>query len=290
MLNKIKSEILNFGLKFVSVDEKIVRMILETASSNVNEIVILPATKIVMKKLIQKLQNKVTHGRVYNGLLNGIKVSIIRSQMGCPNTALVIECLKRSKAKIVIRVDICGGVVNAEDSIEVGNIVIPRLAYCDDGTSPQYIRTNPSIVNQLESINNPLSSIQNVITGNQTIFISKPNQILNEILLREANSLIKAIEADLWTTDALFCETFEFVRVLDSINVKVIDMESSILFLLGMLYNLKTASILSISDLPGHPEYDLLHSNELHPNMEKGIETAIKILINSIPKIKSVLI
>ncbi|MFW9784064.1 MAG: hypothetical protein ACFFFB_17400 [Candidatus Heimdallarchaeota archaeon] len=290
MLNKIKSEILNFGLKFVSVDEKIVRMILETASSNVNEIVILPATKIVMKKLIQKLQNKVTHGRVYNGLLNGIKVSIIRSQMGCPNTALVIECLKRSKAKIVIRVDICGGVVNAEDSIEVGNIVIPRLAYCDDGTSPQYIRTNPSIVNQLESINNPLSSIQNIITGNQTIFISKPNQILNEILLREANSLIKAIEADLWTTDALFCETFEFVRVLDSINVKVIDMESSILFLLGMLYNLKTASILSISDLPGHPEYDLLHSNELHPNMEKGIETAIKILISSLPKIKSVLI
>ncbi|MFX1232908.1 MAG: hypothetical protein ACFFBY_00005 [Promethearchaeota archaeon] len=290
MFNKIKSEILNFGLKFVSVDEKIVRMILETASSNVNEIVILPATKIVMKKLIQKLQNKVTHGRVYNGFLNGIKVSIIRSQMGCPNTALVIECLKRSKAKIVIRVDICGGVVNTEDIIEVGNIVIPRLAYCDDGTSPQYIRTNPSIVNQLESINNPLSSIQNVITGNQTIFISKPNQILNEILLREANSLIKAIEADLWTTDALFCETFEFVRVLDSINVKVIDMESSILFLLGMLYNLKTASILSISDLPGHPEYDLLHSNELHPNMEKGIETAIKILISSLPKIKSVLI
>lgn len=290
MLNKIKSEILNFGLKFVSVDEKIVRMILETASSNVNEIVILPSTKIVMKKIIQKLENKIVHGRVYNGFLNGVRISIIWSQIGCPNTALVIESLKRTKAKIVIRIDICGGVINETDNLEIGNVVIPRLAYCDDGTSPQYIRTNPSIVNQLESITNPLSSIQNVITGNHTIFISKPNVTLNEVLLKEANSITKAMEVDLWTTDALFCETFEFVRVLNSINVNVIDMESSILFLLGMLYNLKTASILSVSDLPGHPQYDLLHTNELHPNMEKGIETAIKILINSLPKIKSVLI
>jgi len=64
---------LNLGLKFISVDDKIVRMILETSSSNINEIVIMPAVKIVMKKLVNKLQNKVVHGRVYNGILNGIK-------------------------------------------------------------------------------------------------------------------------------------------------------------------------------------------------------------------------
>ena len=52
MLNKIKSQMLNLGLKFISVDEKVVRMILETASSNINEIVILPAVKLVMKKIV----------------------------------------------------------------------------------------------------------------------------------------------------------------------------------------------------------------------------------------------
>ncbi|MFX0032660.1 MAG: hypothetical protein ACFE8V_11500 [Promethearchaeota archaeon] len=290
MLNKIKSEILNFGLKFISVDEKIVRMILETAPSNVNEIVILPSTKIVMKKIINKLQNKTVHGRVYNGVLNGIRVSVIRSQIGCPNAALDIECLKRTKTKIIIRIDICGGISNEKDDITIGSIVIPKLAYCDDGTSPQYIRSNPSLVNQLESIDNPLSTIQNIIAGNHTIFISKPNEIIKEILLNEANSQIRTFEVDLWTTDALFCETFEFLRALDSINVKAIDMESSILFLLGMLYNIKIASILSISDLPGHPQYDLLNSNEIHPNMEKGVDIAFKILLNSLPKIKSVLV
>jgi len=49
MLNKIKSELLNFGLKFINVDEKIVRMLLETSSTNINEIVLLPAVKMVMK-------------------------------------------------------------------------------------------------------------------------------------------------------------------------------------------------------------------------------------------------
>ncbi len=59
MLNKIKSQMLNLGLKFISVDDKIVRMILETSPSNINEIVILPAVKLVMKKIVNKLQNKI---------------------------------------------------------------------------------------------------------------------------------------------------------------------------------------------------------------------------------------
>jgi nucleoside phosphorylase len=282
---------LNLGLKFISVDEKIVRMILETSPSNINEIVILPAVKLVMKKIVKRLQNKTVYGRVYNGVLNGIKVSVIRSQVGCPNAALTIECLKRSKAKIVVRVDFCGGIYGEDTSIEIGDVVVPKLAYCDDGTAPQYIRANKTLLNQLESISNPLSTVQNVIAGNHTIFISKPNEILKDLLIKEARVFNpkKAKEVLLWTTDALFCETFEFIRALKAINIKAIDMESSILFLLGQLYNLKTASILSVSDLPGHPQYDLLNSNEIHLDMETGINNAIKILINALPKIQHTL-
>jgi uridine phosphorylase len=266
-------------------------MILETSPSNINEIVILPAVKLVMKKIVKRLQNKTVYGRVYNGVLNGIKVSVIRSQVGCPNAALTIECLKRSKAKIVVRVDFCGGIYGEDTSIEIGDVVVPKLAYCDDGTAPQYIRANQTLLNQLESISNPLSTVQNVIAGNHTIFISKPNEILKDLLIKEARVFNpkKAKEVLLWTTDALFCETFEFIRALKAINIKAIDMESSILFLLGQLYNLKTASILSVSDLPGHPQYDLLNSNEIHLDMETGINNAIKILINALPKIQHTL-
>ncbi|NVM16168.1 MAG: hypothetical protein HWN80_00525 [Candidatus Lokiarchaeota archaeon] len=291
MLNKIKSQMLNLGLKFISVDEKIVRMTLETGSSSINEIVILPAVKFVMKKIVSKLQNKIVHGRVYNGMLNGIKVSVIRSQVGCPNAALTLEGLKRSKAKIVVRVDFCGGIYGETNAINIGDIVVPKLAYCGDGTSPEYLRANPTLLNSIDSIQNPLFTTQNLIASPQTIFISKPNEILREILVKEtrANYPNKIRESNLWTTDALFCETFEFIRALKTVNIEAIDMESSVLFLLAKLYNMKVVSILSVSDLPGHPKYDLLNSNEIHSDMETGINNAIKILINALPKIQHTL-
>ncbi len=289
MLNRIKSELLNLGLKFISVDEKIVRMILETSPSNVNEIVILPAVKMVMQKILQKLQNKRIYGRVYNGELNNVKVSIIRSLIGAPNCAIAVECLKRCKTKIIIRLDVCGGIENYEKKIDIGDILIPELAYCDEGTSPQYIREHPSLANDLDSINTPFARFQNLFTGNQNIFISRPNISLHDILLNEGTILlankIKG-NVNLWTTDALFCESLDFVRALQSINIHGIDMESSILFLLGSLYNLKTASILSVTDLPGDQKYDLLNSKEIHPDMENGIDNTIKVLIKALPKIK----
>ncbi|MFW9952350.1 MAG: hypothetical protein ACFFKA_19700 [Candidatus Thorarchaeota archaeon] len=291
MLNKIKSQVINLGLKFISVDDKIVRMILETSSSNINEIVILPAVKLVMKKIVNKLQNKIVYGRVCNGVLNGIRVSVIRSQVGCPNAALTLESLKRTKAKIVIRVDFCGGIHGENSKINIGDIVIPKSAYCGDGTSIEYLRANPALFNDLDSIQNPLSITQNLIATPQTIFISKPNEILKELLVKEtrSNNPNKLRESNIWTTDALFCETFDFIRALETINIEAIDMESSILFLLGKLYNLKIASILSVSDLPGHQQYDLLNSNEIHPDMETGINNAIKILIAALPNIQHTL-
>jgi uridine phosphorylase len=292
MLNRIKSELLNVGLKFISIDEKIVRMILETSPSNINEIVILPAIKILMKKLLNKLQNKRNYGRVYNGELNGVKVSVVRSLIGAPNCAMALEALKRCKTKVIVRIDVCGGIENQIMPINIGDVVIPKLALCDEGTSPQYFRENPHLANELKSIPNPLSSFQSLFTGNQTIFISKPNDILRDILYTKAASILSnnAKLVDLWTTDALFCESIDFVRALNSINMQCIDMESSILFLLGKIYNLKTGAILSVSDLPGHPKYDLLNSNEIHPNMENGIDNAIKILMKSLPQIKNELI
>ena len=162
------------------------------------------------------------------------------------------------------------------------------MAYCDDGTSPQYIREHPSLANDLEAIPNPLSKFQNLLTGNQTIFISKPNVIIKDILIEEGKALIsnKIKEVKLWSTDGLFCESLDLIRALQSINIQAIDMESSILFLLSKLYNLKAAAILSVTDLPGDSKYDLFHSKEVHPDMESGIDKAIKILVRSLPKIK----
>ncbi len=289
LLNRIKNELLNFGLKFMNVDEKIVRMFLETSPSKVEEIVILPAIKIVMKKLINKLQNKRVHGRVYNGSLNGVRVSIIRSLVGCPNAAIAVECLKRCKTKTILRVDFCGGIKTGDNPIKIGDNLIPRIAYCGDGTSPQYIINHSILANQLSFIANPITKVQEIKSGNQNVFITHPDQKLKDILLNEGMSLFpnRVKEVDFWTIDALFCETYDFMQAMMSKNIGGLDMESSVLFLLGKLYGLKTVSILSVSDLPGNPKYDLFKSNEIHPDLERGINNAIKILMNSLQKVRN---
>ncbi|MFW9822883.1 MAG: nucleoside phosphorylase [Candidatus Thorarchaeota archaeon] len=263
-------------------------MTLETSPSNVNEIVILPAIKLVMQKILSKLQNKKRYGRVYNGELNGVKVSLIRSLIGAPNCAIVVECLRRCKTKIIIRLDVCGGIKNEHSKIDIGDILIPQSAYCDDGTSPQYLREHPSLANNFEHISNPLSKFQNLLTGNQTVFITYPNKELTNLLVEEGKSLFsdRVKQVRLWTTDGLFCESLDFIRALKSSSIQAIDMESSILFLLGKLYNLKTASLLSVTDLPGDSKFDLLTSKVIHQDMESGIENNIKILMNALPKIK----
>ncbi|MFX0070679.1 MAG: hypothetical protein ACFFAO_06275 [Candidatus Hermodarchaeota archaeon] len=287
MMDRIKSELLNLGLKFISVDEKIIRLFLETTPSNINEIVILPAVKMVMKKIVNKLQNKRVYGRVYNGQLNGIKVSVIRSMVGCPNCAIALECLKRCKTKIVIRVDFCGGIENASSNIQIGDIIIPKTAYCGDGTTPNYLMKYAELLNNLESVTNPISKFQKVVTGNETVFISKPYEELKKLIINQASLLVanQVKEVDLWTTDTLFCETYDFINSIRSIDIQAIDMESSILFILGKLYNLKTSSLLSVSDLPGNQQYDFLKSNNFHPDIEKGINNAINILIKALPSI-----
>ncbi len=291
MFNKIKNELINFGLKLMSIDDKIARMFLETAPSNINEIIIMPASKIFARKILNKLRNKRSHGRVYNGLLNDINVSVIRSLVGCPMCAITVESLKRCNTKIIIRVDFCGGIQDDTALVDVGDILLPKLAYCGDGTSPQYIIKYSELLNHLKSVPNPFSKVHEVKTGNQNVFITKPNEELKNILLNEGNSIASnnIKEVDFWTTDSLFCETKDFINGLKSINVKGIDMESSILFLLGMIYKLKTVSILSVSDLPGHSKYDMFKTNEIHPSLIKGIDIAINLVISALPKIKKLI-
>lgn len=286
MINRIKSELLNVGLKFISIDEKIIRLFLETSPSNVHEIVILPTTKMVMKEVVGKLEKKRKKGYVYNGYINGVKVSVIRCHMGCPNMAIIMECLQRSKAKKVIRIDFCGGIAGLSHDVQGGDVIIPKKTYCGDGTSSQYIIQNPELSKQLNSVDNPLGEFLNLTAGSSKIFISEPNKHLSKLLLAQGRKInsSKVKDIDMWTTDALFCETDEFQKAIKSIGVEAVDMESSILFLLGALYNLKTVSILSISDLPG-TEYDLLNSNKVHPEMENGIKRALKILTETLPKI-----
>lgn len=289
-MDKIKTGFLNIGLKFLSIDEKIFRMIFETSPSNVREIVILPAVKIVMEKLVKKLENKKKHGIVYNGNLEGVEVSIIQSFMGCPYIAEKMECLKFTKCKTVLRVDFCGGLDLPGESVEPGKLVIPDSSLCGDGTSPHYINKYYDQLKDLDFIDNPIESMKRIKVGSERIYKAFPSSEINEIMLKTARRLYsnKILSGPIWTTDSLFCETDDEVNSWKNAGILAIDMESSLLFLLGKLFNIKISSVLSISDIPGHDKYDMFKSNYIHPDLFVGIDRSIEIVIKSLKDIKKI--
>ncbi len=291
MAEKIKTGLLNLGLKFISINEKIFRMILETAPSNVNEIVILPAVKTVMEKIVKKLKNKSQHGNVYNGKLGEAEVSVIQSLMGCPYIAEKMECLKFTKCKAVIRVDFCGGLNLPNEAIEPGQIIIPEFAYCGDGTSPYYIIKYFEKLNNLEYIENPIENIKTIKAGNERVYKVYPSNDLNNILVNSAKKFYpnKILTGPIWTTDAFFCETDDVAKAWIREGIIGVDMESSLLFLLGNLLNIQTASVVSISDVVGHEKYDIFKSNYIHPEIFSGINQAIEIVVKSLKDVENLL-
>ena len=79
-----------------------------------------------------------TDGEIHNGKINNIPISIIKTDIGAPNAAIIMELLHRSKkCKVVIRTEVCGSI---SDQVEIGKIFIPEFALSGEGTTNYYLR------------------------------------------------------------------------------------------------------------------------------------------------------
>ncbi|MBN1802538.1 MAG: hypothetical protein JW891_13585 [Candidatus Lokiarchaeota archaeon] len=268
-------------------DRKIVRMFLNTNPECLNDIVIVPAVKSVLNTIVSQLQSRSKLGKIINGKINGLDISVLGSNIGAPNMAITMECLKRCACKIVVRLDYCGGIQNEDQSISIGDIIIPRLAYADEGTSPHYFLKYNKFLSSSQLVANPHENMIKHHLGNQKIVLAKPNLKLMETLLAEGKNVypIEVKSGDILTTDALFCESLEFLESLKKAGIHAIDMESSILFLLGEAFSIRTAAILIVSDMPGSKKHDLISNGDTIPDLINQIKKSIEIVGNALLKI-----
>lgn len=74
--------------------------------------------------------------KVYTGYLDGIKVSVVSTGMGCPSTAIAVEELVKIGCHTFIRVGTSGAM---QPEMGVGDIAVINAAIRDEGTSRQYL-------------------------------------------------------------------------------------------------------------------------------------------------------
>ena len=259
-LNQIRSGIINTGLKFISVDEKIIHMFLDTGAKSIRPIVINVITKAMFTKFLDLLKNEKNYtkeGQVHNGTIQGIPISVIRTEMGAPNASILMECLKRTGAKIIIRAEICGSL---NPSINIGHVFIPKDALIGDGTCPYYLRKTHQQISK--------------ISVNMELY-----QAIWKIIQEEIPDSVKYLHTGtVWTTDALFCETTTEIKYWQDLGAEAVDMETSVMYLLSSLFQLPSISILGVTDIP-NSDYDLFETNKIHPEMGNAVSRVVQLVI-----------
>lgn len=74
--------------------------------------------------------------RTFTGSVNGIKISVTSTGIGCPSTAICVEELIRCGSDTFIRVGTAGGL---QPDIQLGDLTISTAAVRDEGTTRQYV-------------------------------------------------------------------------------------------------------------------------------------------------------
>lgn len=114
---------------------------IQLAKGDVGRYVLLPGDPGRVQKIASFLDKaeKVAQNReytTYTGEVDGIKVSVTSTGIGCPSAAIAVEELARVGADTFIRVGTAG---TLQDHINLGDLVISTATVRDDGTSRQYM-------------------------------------------------------------------------------------------------------------------------------------------------------
>jgi DeoD family purine-nucleoside phosphorylase len=163
----------------------------------------------------------------YTGTVEGKPVSVQATGMGAPSAAIVIEELIMLGAERLIRIGTCGGL---RPELELGDIVIGISAVPSDQTALRYTGGEPHA---------PTAHFG-----------------LTHGAIHAAKGLgIRPHIGPVATSDTFYDPDEGRHRRWGARGVLAVEMEAAVLFTIGALRGVKTACILTVSDLVGseHP-------------------------------------
>lgn len=182
-----------------------------------------PARVNLLKEFLEepRLVSSVRSYYVYTGFYKGVPVTIAVHGIGSGSAALVIEELIMLGARVIVRLGTCGAMIK---ELDVGDVVIPSGAsYYSGGIFYQYL-------------------------GEPVSQVAVPDFQLFMNLVEEIHSSgIKYLVAPIVSCDAFYTEE-GFISKWVKRGAVAVDMETAILYVLGLLRSVKTASVLLVSN------------------------------------------
>ena len=199
----------------------IVQPIVTPNTPRIGPLGVLSATRSDLTALIATLQLENRHSRsLYMSQLHIRDDGVFLSGpfMGAPYAVMILETLAAWGAKQVIFLGWCGAI---SPTVSIGDILVPTLAWVDEGTSGAYS-------------SNPAASPSGALTrGIKSALRS------NDLPFHEGA---------IWTTDAIFRETPDKVTHFQKKGALAVEMELSALFTVSAFLGVSLSAILVVSD------------------------------------------
>ncbi len=171
---------------------------------------------------------------------------------GAPQAADTVETLAALGVQTIIAVGMCGAF---DEKIRVGEIIAPRKAFVEEGTSLHYY---------------------------ESIEASFPD----DGLLTTATSLFHTRTDPIVSTDAVYRQTFRKEQMWREKGAVGVDMETSAVFSIARYLGLRAAALLMVSDIhplkPDAPKWEWHITKEMREHLaEQGMTFARQLLNQS---------
>ena len=192
----------------------------------------------------------------YTGSVDGIRISVCSTGIGCPSAAIVVEELARIGAETFIRVGTTGAL---QRDIHTGDIVVAAAAVRADGASRSYAPIEFPAVADFDVTN--------------ALFHAA----------KESNWRIHL--GPVLSTDAFYGDMDNLKR-WSKLGVLSVEMESSVIFTLARLGKLRAGAILAVDGNPligvGKGEFEPGEkTGELDGHVQEAIDKEIQIAIEA---------
>ena len=201
----------------------IVQPIVTPNTPRIGPLGVLGATRTDLPALIAALQLETRHSRsLYMSQLHIRDDGVFLSGpfMGAPYAVMILETLAAWGAEQVIFLGWCGSI---SSKVQIGDILVPTLAWIDEGTSQAY--------------------------SSKPVASSHPSDALTcGIKSALQSSALPFHEGAIWTTDAIFRETPDKVTHFQNQGALAVEMELSALFTVSAFLGVAFSAILVVSD------------------------------------------
>lgn len=188
----------------------------------------------------------------YTGAYHGKTISIQGTGMGIPSTALYVhELIKNYNATCIIRVGTCGAI---QKEIELGQVIVATDSGTDSSVVGQYLAP---------SIHKPHAD---------TLLTRQVKEIA-----RSENITIQM--GSVFSTDLFYSEDPHRYEQIKNEGVLAVDMETSMLYAMASYFQVRSISLLTVSDNIVTGEALSATDRERHTNnmMKLALETASKL-------------